>query len=117
MYPVHLTDLSVFTEIEELPSIPESLTAAPISEFVAHLEELIGHMNPTSCGLTESHLWLIGKIPPKTWDNCRERSERNPRTHSYDDLVDMLIELAMERENESRRDKYPRQHLRRETPY
>ena len=34
----------------------------------------------------------------------------------YDDLVDLLIELAMKRENDSHMDKYPRKHLRRETP-
>ena len=58
----------------------------------------------------------MGKIPTKTWDNCRETSERKARTHSYDDLVDLLIELAMKRENDSHMDKYLRKHLRRETP-
>ena len=56
------------------------------------------------------------KIPTTTWENCRETSERKSRTHSYDDLVDLLIELAMERENDSHMDKRMRQHLRRETP-
>ena len=35
MYPVYETDLSVGTEIEELPTFPESLTVAFISEFMA----------------------------------------------------------------------------------
>ena len=116
MYPVYKTDLSVRTEIEELPSLPEFPSAARISEFVAQLKELMGRMNPTSYGPTEPHLWLVGKIPPKTWDNCRETSERKARTHSYDDLIDLLVELAMERENDSHMDKYLRKHLRRETP-
>ena len=42
-------------------------TAAWISEFVAQLEELMGRMKPTSYSPTEPHLWLVGKIPPKTW--------------------------------------------------
>ena len=58
----------------------------------------------------------MGKIPTRTWDNCRETSERKARTHSEDALVDLLIELAMERENDSHMDKYLRKHLRRETP-
>ena len=116
MYPVNETDLSVGTIIEELPPLLEFPTAARISEFVAHLEELMGRMNTSSCGPTEPHLWLMGKIPRKTWENCRETSERKSRTHSYDDLVDLLIELAMERENDSHMDKYLRKHLRRETP-
>ena len=35
-----------------------------------------------------------------TWDDCRTTSERKNGTHTYDDLVDLLIELALERENE-----------------
>ena len=116
MYPVYETDLSVRIEIEELPSLPKFPIAARISEFVAQLEELMARMNPTSYGPREPHLWLVGKIPPKTWDDCRETSERKAQMHSYDDLVDLLIELAMERENDSHMDKYVRKHLRSETP-
>ena len=116
MYQVYKTDLSVRKEIQELPPFPEFPTAARMSEFVAQPEELMGRMNPTSYGPTEPHLWLLGKIGPKTWENCRETSKRTSRTHSYDDLVDLLIELAMERENDSHMDKYLRKYLRRETP-
>ena len=116
MYPVYKTDLSVRTEIEELPPLPEFPTAARISEFVAQLEELMGRMKPSSYGPTEPHLWLEGKIPPRTWENCKETSERKSRTHSYDELVDLLIALAMERENDSHMDKYLRKHLQREAP-
>ena len=116
MYPVYETDLNLRTEIEELPPLPEFPTAARISEFVAQLEELMGRMNPSSYGPMEPHLWLVGKIPPRTWENCKETSERKSRTHSYDELVDLLIELAMQRENDSHMDKYLRKHLRREAP-
>ena len=56
MYPVYEKDLSVRTEIERLPPLPEFPTAARISEFVAQLEELMGRMNPSSYGRTEPHL-------------------------------------------------------------
>ena len=82
MYLVYETDLSVRAEIEELAILPEFPTTARISEFVAQLEELMGRMNPTSYGPTEPRLWLVGKIPPKAWENCRETSERKSRTHS-----------------------------------
>ena len=114
-YPVYNTDLSGQTEIEELPPLPDFPTAARISEFVAQLEELMGRMNPTSCGPTGPHLWLVGKISPKTWEN-REMSERKCRTHSSDDLVDLLIEWAMKKENNSHMDKYLRKQLRCEAP-
>ena len=62
MYPVYETDVSVRTEIEELPSLSQFPLAASISEFVAQLEELMGRMNPTSYGPTEPYLWLVGKF-------------------------------------------------------
>ena len=105
LYPVYDTDLSVRTEIEELPPLPEFPTPARFSEFVAHLEELMGRMNPLSYGPTEPH-----------GEDCRETAERKARTHSYDHLVDVLIEFAMERENDSHMDTYLRKHLRTETP-
>ena len=116
MYQVYGTDLSVRTAIEKLPTPPKFPTAARISEILAHLEELMERMNPTSYGPTGPDLWVVGKIPPKTWEICRETSKKKAQTHSSDDLIDLLIELAMERENDSHMDKYPRKHLRRETP-
>ena len=35
-------------------------------------------------------------------------SERKARTHSYDDVIDLLMEMAMERDNDSHMDKYLR---------
>ena len=116
MYRVYKTDLSVRTEIEELPPLPEFPTPARISGLVAQLKELMGRMNPASFGPTQPHLWLVRRVPTRTWEKCRETSERKSRTHSYDDLVDLLIVLAMERENDSHMDKYLRKHLRRESP-
>ena len=58
----------------------------------------------------------VGKIPTKTWGNLRETSQRKSRMHSYEFLVDLLIEFAMERENDSHMGKYLRKHLQRETP-
>ena len=102
MYPVYETDLSVRTEIRGVATFPEFPTAARISEFVAQLEELSGRMN--SYGPTEPHLWLVGKNPPKTWEDCRQTPERKARTQSYDDLIDLLIRLAMDGENDSHMD-------------
>ena len=111
LYPVYETDLSVCTEIEELPSLPEFPTAARISGFVAQLEDLVGCMKCMSHGPTTPHLWLVGKVLPKPWNNCREAFERKARTHSYNELADLLIQFTMERENESHMDKYLRKHL------
>ena len=112
-FPVYETDLSVRTQIEELPMLPEFPSAARISEYVCDLEYLFSRMNVGSYGATEPHLWLMSKIPQRTWDDCRSTSERKSRTHSYDTLVDLLIELALERENDSHMENFLKKHLGR----
>ena len=110
-FPVSETDLSVRTQIEELPMLPEFPFAARISEYVCDLEYLFSRMNVGSYGATEPHPWLMSKIPQRTWDDCPSTSERKSRTHSYDELVDLLIELALERENDSHMEKFLKKHL------
>ena len=86
--------------------IPSSRRYLPtyLSEYVCNLEHLFSRMNVGSYGATEPHLALMSKIPTRTWEDCRPTSERKSRTHSYDDLVDPLIELALVRENNSHRE-------------
>ena len=93
--------------------LPEFPSAARISEYVCDMEYLFSRMNVGSYGATEPHLWLMSKIPQRTWDDCRSTSERKSRTHSYDTLVDLLIELALERENDSHMEKFLKKHLGR----
>ena len=112
-FPVYETDLSVRTQIEELPMLPEFPSAARISEYVCDLEYLFSRMNVGSYGATEPHLLLMSRIPQCTWDDCRSTSERKSRTHSYDELVDLLIEQALERENDSHMEKFLKKHLGR----
>ena len=73
---------------------------------------LFSRMNVGSYGATEPHLWLMSKIPSRTWDDCRTTSERKSWTHTYDDLGDLLIERAVERENDSHMEKFLKKHLR-----
>ena len=113
MFPVYETDLSVRTQIEELPMLPEFPSAARISEYVCDLKYLFSRMNVGSYGATEPHVWLMSKIPQRTWDDCRSTSERKSRTNSYDELVDLLIELALESENDSHMKKFLKKHLGR----
>ena len=112
-FPVYETDLSVRTQKEELPMLPELPSAARISEYVCDLEYLFSRMNVGAYGTTEPLLWLMSKIPQRTWDDCRSTSERKSQTHSYDELVDLLHELALERENDSHMEKFLKKHLGR----
>ena len=112
-FPVYETDLSVHIQIEELPMLPENPSAARISGYVCDLEYLFSRMNVGSYGATEPHLWLMSKIPTRAWDDCRTTSERRRRTNTYDNLVDLLIELALEGENDSHMKKFLKKHLGR----
>ena len=55
----------------------------------------------------------MSKIPSRTWDHCRTTSERKSRTHTYDDLVDLLIKLPLERDTDSSMEKVLKKHLGR----
>ena len=77
---------------------PEFPSAARISEHVCNLEYLFSRMNVGFYGPTEPQMWLVGKIPPLRWEDCRSTSERKRRTHTYDDPVNLLIWVAPERE-------------------
>ena len=67
-FPVCKTDLSVRTQIEELPMLPEFHSAARVSEYVCDLEYLFSRVNVGSYGATEPHLWLMSKTPTRTWE-------------------------------------------------
>ena len=91
--------------------LPELSSAARVSEYLCDLEYLFSRMNVGSYGASEPHLWLMSKIPTRTWDDCRATSERKSRTQSYDDLVELLIELTLERENDSHMEEFLNKHL------
>ena len=65
-FPVYETDLSVCTQIEELPMLPEFISATRVSEYACNLEYLFSRMNVGSYGPTEPHQWLVSKIPTRT---------------------------------------------------
>ena len=110
-FPVYETDLSVRTQIEELPVLPEFPSAARVSEYVCDLEYLFSRMNVGSYRAKEPQPWLMSNVPSRTWDDCRTTSARKSWTHTYNDLVDLLIELAFERENDSHMEKFLKKKL------
>ena len=93
--------------------LPEFPSAARVSEYVCDLEYPFSRMNVGSYGPTEPHLWLMSKILARTMDDCSTTSKRKIWTHTNDDLVDLLIDLALERENDSHMEKFLKKHLGR----
>ena len=112
-FPVYEMDLNVRTQIEELPMLPEFHSAACISEYLCDVEYLFSWMNVGSYAPAKPHLWLEGKTSLRTWEDCTSDSKRKRRTHTYNDLVDLLIELALERENDCHMEKFLKRHLRK----
>ena len=111
MYPVYETHLSVRTKMKELPMLRKCSRAARISELVTRLPEVIGRMNATSYSPNEAHLRLVGKIPPKTCKKRRKTLDRKSETHSYDELMYHIIQLAMEGKNDCPLDEYVPKHM------
>ena len=93
--------------------LPKFPSAARVYEYVCDLEYMFSRITAGSYGATEPHRWLMSKIPSCTWDDCHTSSERKSRTHTYDDLVDLLIEVALQRENDSHMEKFLKKHLGR----
>ena len=71
-------------------------------------------MNPIDYRPTEPHLWLVKKVPLKTPERGSKMSDTKSRKHSYDEVTHLLIELSMERDNDSQMDKYLGKHMQRE---
>ena len=110
-FPVYETDLSVRIQIEKLPMLPELPSAAQICEYVCDPYYMCSRMTAGSSGPTEPHLWLVGKIPLRMWEDCRSTSERKRRIHTYNDLVDLLIDVAVDREPNSHMENFLKRHL------
>ena len=55
----------------------------------------------------------MSEFSTRTRDDCRTISERKSRTHTYEDLVDLLIEPALERKNDSHMETFLKRNLGR----
>ena len=105
-YPSYETDLSIRTEIQNLGMLPNNPKAARITEVLADLDHWLGRLTPDSYGSDELLFWLVAKIPTSVWDECRPTAERKARTLTYKDLSVLLLELALEKENDQHLDAY-----------
>ena len=92
---------------------PEFPSPVRVCEYVCDLKYLFSRMDVGSYGPTELHLWHVSIVPTRTWDDCRTTAEKKSPTHTYDDLVDLLIKLALERDIDSHMDQFFKRHLGR----
>ena len=105
-YPAHETDLSIRAGIQNLAVLPNNPKPASISELLADLDHWVGRLTPGSCGRDELLFWLVAKLPPELWGECRATTERKARALNYEDLSLLLLELALEKERDQHLNAY-----------
>ena len=105
-YPSYETDLSIWTTIQNLAILPNNPKAACISEPLAVLDHWVARLTPRSYGGDELLFWLVAKISPHRWDECRGTAERKARTLTHGDLSVLLLELLLEKEGDQHLNAY-----------
>ena len=95
-FPSLESDAKIIQDIRSIPALPET----PAPHQVTNLRNLISakildlRESPTSHQKLE---WLWSKIPDAIWDELKKK-EYQARIHSYDDVFQVLMELAEHRE-------------------
>ena len=80
--------------------LPNNPKPARTSELLADLDHWVGQLTPSSYGGDEVLFWLVAKVRPELWDECRAKAERKARALTYEDLSVLLLELALEKESD-----------------
>ena len=78
--------------------LPNNPKVARISELLADLNHWLGRLTPGPYRSDELLFWLEAKIPRDVWEECLATAERKARTLTYEDLLVLLLELALEKE-------------------
>ena len=105
-YPTYETDLSIRAEIQNLAVLPNNPKPARISELLADLDHGVGRLTPVSYGSNELLFWLLAKLPRELLDECRAKAERKAGALKYEDLLVLLLELALEKESDQHLNAY-----------
>ena len=101
LYFTYVTDLELIREIERMPRLKEYPTTADITRFVQKLTTLTDRLATSYYDDFKALLHLLPRVPPKTMDEIRPTPERLSRIHTFNSLVDLLYELALQRESDA----------------
>ena len=105
-YPTHETNLSIRTEIQNLPMLPNNPKPGRVSELLADLDHRAGRLTPGSYSSDDLLFWLVAKLPRELWDECRSTAESKAGAPHYEDLCVLLLELAPEKESDHHLNNY-----------
>ena len=101
LYPTYVTDLELIQEIERIPRLKEYPTTADIAQYVQTLTSLTDQLATSYYDDSEALLHLLPRVPPKALDEIRANPERLSRIHTFNSLVDLLYELALQRTSDA----------------
>ena len=97
LYPTYVTDLELIPEIERIPRLKEYPTTADVAQYVQKFTTLMDQLATSYYEDSKALLHLLPRVPPKTMDEIRPTPERLSRIHTFNSLVDLLYELALQR--------------------
>ena len=97
LYPTYVTNLELFQQIERIPRLKEYPTTAEIAQYVQRFTTLTDQSATSYYDDSKALLHLLPRVPPKTMDKLRATPERLSRIHTFNFLVDLLYELALQR--------------------
>ena len=101
LYPTYVTDLELIQEIERIPRVKEYPTTADIAQYIQKFTTLTDQLATSYYDDSKALLHLLPRVPPKTMDKIRATPERLSRIHTFNSLVDLLYELALQRKSDA----------------
>ena len=101
LHPTCVTDLELIQEIEQIPRLKEYPTTADIAQYVQKSTTLTDQLATSYYDDSKALLHLPPQVPPKTMDEIRATPERLSRIHTFNSLVDLLYDLALQRKSDA----------------
>ena len=101
LYPTYVTDLELIQEIERIPRLKEYPTTADIAQYVQKFTTLTDQLATSYYDDSKALLHLLPRVPPTTMDEIQATPERLSRIHTFNSLVDLLYELALQRKSDA----------------
>ena len=101
LYTTYVTDVELVQEIERIPRLKEYPTTADIARYVQTFTTLTDQLATSYYDDSKALLHLLPRVPPKTMDEIRATPERLSRKHTFNSLLDLLYELALQRKSDA----------------
>ena len=101
LYPTYVTDLELIQEIERFPRLKEYPTTADRAQYVQTFTTLTDQLATSYYDDIKALLYLLPRVPPKSMDEIRTTPEGLSRIHTFNTLVDLLYELALQRRSDA----------------